>query len=83
MTLFFPRMWDGIEACEPQGSGGGGGVGGWRAASKLFYRGSGSLTGMESLLAGAQENLLHDVNNKLSGMRFWGRQVPMRQDLES
>ena len=80
MTPFFPRMWDGIEACEPQGSGGGGG---WRAASKLFYRGSCSLTGMESLLAGAQENLLHNVNNKLSEMRFWGRQVPMRQDLES
>ena len=79
MTPFFPRMWDGIEACEPQGSGGGG----WRAASKLFYRGSCSLTGMESLLAGAQENLLHNVNNKLSEMRFWGRQVPMRQDLES
>ena len=81
MTLFFPRMWDGIEACEPQGSGGGGG--GWRAASKLFYRGSCSPTGMESLLAGAQENLLHNVNNKLSGMRFWDTQVPMRQDLES
>ena len=59
------------------------GVGGWRAASKFFYRGSCSLTGMESLLAGAQENLLHNVNNTLSGMRFCGRQVPMRQDLES
>ena len=78
MTLFFPRMWDGIEACEPQGSGRGGLEGCQQAllSGELF-------TGMESLLAGAQENLLHNVNNKLSGMRFWGRQVPMRQDLES
>ena len=71
-----------MKPASPRGvAGGGGGV--WRAASKLFYRGSCSPTGMESLLAGAQENLLHNVNNKLSGMRFWGRQVPMRQDLES
>ena len=69
-----------LKPASPRGVGGGGG---WRAASKLFYRGSCSLTGMESLLAGAQENLLHNVNNTLSGMRFCGRQVPMRQDLES
>ena len=34
MTPFFPRMWDGIEACEPQGSGGGG-VGGQPASSSI------------------------------------------------
>ena len=50
-----------LKPASPRGVGGGG----WRAASKLFYRGSCSLTGMESLLAGAQENLLHNVNNTL------------------
>ena len=45
MTPFFPRMWDGIEACEPQGSGGGGLEGSQQAllSGELFSHGNGEL----------------------------------------